>query len=115
MYVDFRDEARRKRLERWTRNSWFLLHDNAPAHRLFVVKQCLAKRKLTALEHPPRFPDLSLPHFFLFPPLKEVLKGQRFASAAEGAAKTTRALIRASENDFQKCFQKLYKHGENVG
>jgi hypothetical protein len=37
MYIDnfhrFRDAVRRKCLEKWRTNIWFLLHDNAPAHR----------------------------------------------------------------------------------
>jgi hypothetical protein len=28
-----RDAVRKKQPEMWARNSWFLLHDNAPAHR----------------------------------------------------------------------------------
>jgi len=37
MYIDnlrrLRDEVSRKCLEKWRTNIWFLLHDNAPAHR----------------------------------------------------------------------------------
>jgi hypothetical protein len=43
-------------------NSWFLLHDNAPTHHL-MLKMCLAKHNVTAWEHPPYAPDLSLPGF----------------------------------------------------
>jgi hypothetical protein len=39
-------------LEKWARNSWFLLHDNAPAHRL--DKKNLAKHYVMALEHIPQ-------------------------------------------------------------
>ena len=38
---------------------WFLLHDNAPSHNMTIVKQILAQRKVTVLDHPPYSPDLA--------------------------------------------------------
>jgi len=56
MYIDtlrpLRVAIRRKRPENWRTNRWFLIHDNAPAHRLALAKDFLAKN-LTTLEHPP--------------------------------------------------------------
>jgi hypothetical protein len=46
------DAIRRKRPEKWRTCSWFLLHDNAPAYRLILVKDFLAKNNATTLEHP---------------------------------------------------------------
>jgi hypothetical protein len=46
-----RDAVRRKRPGKWRTNSWFLLHDNAPAHRPVSVKDFLAKNDVTTLEH----------------------------------------------------------------
>jgi len=37
-----RDEVRGKRPEKWITKGWFLLHDNAPAHRSVFVKDFLA-------------------------------------------------------------------------
>jgi hypothetical protein len=48
-----RDAVRRKRPEKWKSRSWFLLRDNAPAHRLVLVKDLLAKDNVTILKHPP--------------------------------------------------------------
>ena len=43
--------------------------------------------KFTVVPHPPYSPDLSQSDFWLFPKLKETLKGQHFSSDAEvGAA-----------------------------
>jgi hypothetical protein len=61
-----RNAVRRKCPGKWTRNSWFLVHDNAPAHRSLVVKQYLAKHNVTASEHPQNFPDSSPPEFSCF-------------------------------------------------
>jgi hypothetical protein len=52
------DTVRRKFPEKLGTNSWFFLHDNAPAHRSVLVKDFLAKNNVTKLEHPPYFPDL---------------------------------------------------------
>jgi hypothetical protein len=34
-------------------NSWFLLHNNAPAHRSVLVKDFLAKNNVTVMEQHP--------------------------------------------------------------
>jgi hypothetical protein len=39
--------------------------------------------KFTVVPHPPCSPDLALSDFWLFPKLKETLKGQHFSSDAE--------------------------------
>ena len=46
-----RNAVRRKRPEKRRTNSWFLLHDNAPAHRSILVEDFLAKNNVTTLEH----------------------------------------------------------------
>jgi len=48
----FMDAFRRKRPEKCRTNGWFLLHDNAPAHRSVLCMDFLAKNKVTTLEHP---------------------------------------------------------------
>ncbi|KAJ4440720.1 hypothetical protein ANN_08868 [Periplaneta americana] len=101
------DAVRRKRPEKWVEKNWFLMHDNAPAHRAIIVKNFLARHNITALDHPPYSPDLSPPDYFLFPRLKSHLKGRRF-NAEEVIANATRALRRVSQNGFQACFQELY-------
>ena len=56
MYVDILrrlgDAVRKKRPEKWRTNSWFLLHDNAPAHRSVLVKHFLGNNNATSLDHP---------------------------------------------------------------
>jgi hypothetical protein len=71
MYIDIllrpRDAVRRNRPEKWRTNSWFLLYDNAPAHRPGLFKDFLAKKTVTKLEHPPYTPDLDPGEFYLWP------------------------------------------------
>jgi hypothetical protein len=109
MYVDtlrrLRDAVRRKRSEKWRTNSWFLLHDNAPAHRSVLVKHFLAKNNVTTLE---LTPELAPADFYLFPQLKPALKEWRFCEATEIIKNATKELKRFSQNDFQGCFQHIY-------
>jgi histone-lysine N-methyltransferase SETMAR len=46
---------------------FFLLHDNAPAHKAVSVCQFLTQKNVTTLYHPPYSPDLSPPDYFLSP------------------------------------------------
>jgi histone-lysine N-methyltransferase SETMAR len=62
---------------------FFLLHDNAPAHKTASICQFLTQKNVTTPYHSPYSPDLSPPDYFLFPKLKMKLKGLHFASVAE--------------------------------
>ena len=75
MYIDIlhrlRDAVRRKRSEKWRINSWFLLHEDGPAHRSVLVKDFLRKNFLTTQEQTPYTPDLA-PADFLTVPSTEI-------------------------------------------
>lgn len=112
MYVDIlkrlREAVRQKRPELWGAKNWILHHDNAPAHRSLLVGQYLAKHQLPVLPQPPYSPDLAPADFYLFPRLKDQLKGRRFESAEEVEAATKDAMRGVSKNGFQECFQQWY-------
>jgi hypothetical protein len=57
-----REAVRIKGPEYWP-NDWILLHVNAPAHDALSVKQFLAQKLITEMEHPLRSPD-STPNDF---------------------------------------------------
>jgi hypothetical protein len=59
-------------------NSWFLQHDNAPAHTALSVGEFLASKQITVLVHPPNSPDLAPNDFLLFQNIKKILKGRNF-------------------------------------
>jgi hypothetical protein len=42
------------------------------------VREFLASKQITVLEHPPYSLDLTPNDFFLFPKIKEILKGKHF-------------------------------------
>lgn len=99
------DRVRRSRRALWRDKSWLLHHDNAPAHTALSVRQFLANKQITALDHPPYSPDLAPCDFWLFPRLKTVLKGTHFASVEEIKATVTRELRDLKEEDFAQCFR----------
>jgi hypothetical protein len=72
-----REAVCRKCLEVWPKD-WIHHHDNAPAHKALSVKQFLAQKSITEMEHPPCSPDLASNDVWLFPKIKSVLKGRRF-------------------------------------
>jgi hypothetical protein len=53
------------RLEFQESRSWYVLHDNAPAHSSGLVSELPAKRGIPVFSHPPYFPDLALADFFI--------------------------------------------------
>jgi len=87
---------------------WFLLHDNARSHNTTIVKQFLAQRKVTVLNHPPYSADLASTDYFLFPKVKSHLKGRLFdlISDIQKAVISTSNTI--AKDDFYKGIQKLY-------
>ena len=59
-----REKVRRKLPELFVSNSWILHHDNAPAHTALSVREFLATKQITVLEHPAYSPDLAPNDFF---------------------------------------------------
>jgi hypothetical protein len=47
-----------ERPELWP-DKWILHHDNAPAHDALRVRELLAKKSITKMDHPPCSPDLA--------------------------------------------------------
>jgi len=96
--------VRRKQPEVW-RNGWILHQDNVPAHNALSVKQFLANKNITVLEHPRYSPDLTPCNICLFPKIKSVLKGTHFVSVENVKATTVEILNRLTEHDVRNCFE----------
>jgi len=108
IYIDIfwriRDAVRRERPEKWRTKSWFLLHDNAQAHRSVLVKDFLAKSNVTTLEHAPYSPDLVPADFYLLPQIKSTLKEWCYCDATETNKNARKELKMLLQNDFEECF-----------
>jgi transposase len=84
------------------------LHDNAPSNNATIVKQVLAQRKVTVLEHPSYSPDLAPAAYFLFRKVKSHLKGRLFDSISDIQKAVTSTLNTIAKDDFYKGIQRLY-------
>ena len=60
-----------------------LHHDNAPAHTARLTQECLREMNVDVLPHPPYSPDLAPCDFWLFPTVKNSLRGRKFSSDEE--------------------------------
>jgi len=100
-----REKVRRKRPKLFANNSWVLHHDNAPAHTALTVREFLATKQITVLEHPTYSSDLAPSDFFLFPKIKEILKGRHFDDIDDIRSNTVATLKAIPQNQFQNCFE----------
>ena len=96
--------VRRKRPELW-RNGWILHQENVPTHNTLSVKQVLANKNITVLEHPPYSPYLTPCNFCLFPKIKSVLKVTHFVVVENVKAKVAETLDSLTEHDLWTCFE----------
>jgi len=88
--------------------NFFLLHNNAPAHKAASVCQFLTPKNVTTLYQPPYSTELSLPDYFLFPKLKMKLKGLHFVNVAEIQGAVTDEFKKFQKEEFSAAFQKFY-------
>ena len=68
-------------------------------------EELLATKQITVLEHPAYSPVLAPSDFFLFPKIKERLKGRHFDDVDDIRSNTTAALKAIPHNHFQNCFE----------
>jgi hypothetical protein len=69
------------------------------------MRECLASKQITVLEHPPCSPDVAHSVFFLLTKIKEILKGRHFEDTDDIRSNTTAALKAIPQNQFQNCFE----------
>ena len=108
-----RDAVRRKRPEKQRTNSWFLFHDNAPAHRSVLVK-VLAENNVTTPVHPPYSLDLAAADFYLFRRLKSALYWRRLCDGTDINTNATEELKKLSQNGFRNVSNNFTVAGRRV-
>jgi hypothetical protein len=69
------------------------------------VREFLASKQRSVLEHPLCSPDLAPSDFFLFPMIKGILKRRYFDDVDDIRSNTTAALKAIQENQIQNCFE----------
>jgi hypothetical protein len=76
-----------------------LLHDNTRPHTAAHTVDTLRALKFEVLKHPPYSPDLAPSDFHLFGPMKEHLRGQKFADDDE-VIETVQSWLQATPKNF---------------
>ena len=104
---EFRKTFRRKRPELFESGQWHFHQDNAPVHKSILVTDYLTQMGIKTVPHPPYSPDLAPSDFWLFPKLKENLRGNRYSTIEDMKEAVTRVLNTLTQEDFQGAFQKL--------
>ena len=74
---------RQKRTALFKLGPWHLHQDNAPVHNSILVTDYLTKMGIKTIPHPPYSPDYASFDFWLFPNLKEKLRGCRYETIEE--------------------------------
>lgn len=100
-------ERLRKRVLRVRPNikaNWVLHHDNAPCHTAISVMEFLASKNIPVAPQPPYSPDLSPCDFFLFPRLKNHLRGTHFGTLENIQSAVTDQLKIIPVAEFQQCY-----------
>jgi len=80
-----------------------LHHDNAPCHTAVSINEYLVEKNIHVVPQPPYWPDLSPCDFFLFPRLKNHLKGRHFGTLDNIQKVVTDELKGIPAEAFQHC------------
>ena len=104
---EFRKRFRRKRPALFKSGQWHFHQDNAPVHNSILVTDYLTKVGIKTVPQPPYSPDLAPCDFFLFPKLKENLRGCRYETIEGMKEAVTKVIDTLAEEDFHGAFQKL--------
>ena len=103
----FRKRFRRKRPALFKSGQWHFHQDNAPVHNYFLVRDYWSKMGMKTVPLIPYSPDLALCDFWLFPKLKERLRGCRYETIEEIKEAVTKVIDTLTREDFHGAFQKL--------
>jgi hypothetical protein len=101
-----RESVRRKRPELWP-DKWILRHDNAPAHDALRVREFLAKKSITKMDHPPYSPYLVPCDFLALSKIKKCPEGTKICRHS-GIQRNVTLLRVISENDLQDYFRQWH-------
>lgn len=94
--------------EKRPRSRILLHHDNASSHTAKQTIDYLATANVELLGHPPYSPDLAPCDFYLFPKIKEKLRGKRFMDAEEAVAAFQKAVEETPKDEWAKCFSQWF-------
>ncbi|GFW65801.1 putative mariner transposase [Trichonephila clavipes] len=91
------------------KNSWVLHHDDAPCRTEISMNRFLASKNIPVASQPPYSPNLSPCDFFLFPKLKNPLKGHHFGTLENIQTVVTDQLKAIPISEFYQCYEEWKK------
>ena len=86
--------------------TWMLHYDNVPCHTAVSINEFLAEKSSPVVPQPPYLPNLNPYDFFLFPRLKNQLKGRHFGTLDDIQKSVTDELKGIPAEVFQHCYKK---------
>ena len=102
---EFRKTLHWKRQALFKSGQWNFQQDNALVHNSMLVTDYLNKMGIKTVTYSPYSPDLAPCDFWLFPKLKEKLRGCRYETIEEMKEAVTKVTL--TQEDFHGTFQKL--------
>ncbi|XP_061705471.1 histone-lysine N-methyltransferase SETMAR-like [Cydia pomonella] len=87
-------------------------HDNAAPHTSARTLDYFSSKNVTILPHPPYSPDLAPCDFYLFPKIKEKLKGRRFENKEDALAAYNYEISEVSKEEWSSVFSKWFRRME---
>ena len=104
---EFRKRFLGKRPALFKSDQWHFQQDNAPVHNSILVTDYLTKMSIKTVPHSPYCPNLAPCDFWLFPKLKENLRGGRYETIEEMKEAVTKVIDTLIQEDFHGAFQRL--------
>ena len=104
---EFRKRFQGKRPALFKSGQWHFHQDNAPVHNSILFTDYLAKMGIKTVSLPPYSPDLAPCDFWLFPKLKEKLRGCRYETIEEMKEAVTKVIDTLTQEDFHEAFQQM--------
>ena len=86
-----------------------LHHDNASSHTANATIPFLEKTLVKLMTHPAYSPDLAPCDIFMFPNVKNRMRGHKFPSPEDAVAAYNEELNAMSENERHGCFHKWFQ------
>lgn len=85
-----------------------LHHDNASSHTARTTIEYLETLKVSTMKPPPYSPDLAPCDFFLFPKIKDKMRGITFSSSDEAVEQYKNLVSEVSLEEWHHCFKEWF-------
>ena len=103
---EFKKRFRQKRPALFKLGQWHFRQDNTPVHNSILVTDYLTKMGIKTVPQPPFSLVVAPCDFWLFPKLKEKLRGCSYETIEEMKEAVTKVIDTLTQKDFHGAFQK---------